>query len=91
MERVGVRDLQQNAAAVLRRVRRGERVEVTDRGRPVAWLVPARGGDVAERLRALGRLIESEGDLLELGVPLPLRKGGESPSERLARMRARER
>jgi len=38
MEKIGVRQLQQNAAAAVRRVQRGERLEVTDRGRPVAIL-----------------------------------------------------
>ena len=39
---MGVRELQQNAADVLRRVAAGESVQVTLRGRPVAQLVPAR-------------------------------------------------
>lgn len=40
MERVGVRALQQNAAAVVARAAAGEIVEITDRGRPVAQLTP---------------------------------------------------
>ena len=39
-ESVGIRALQQHASAVVARVARGETVEVTDRGRPVARLVP---------------------------------------------------
>ncbi|MGQ0624536.1 MAG: type II toxin-antitoxin system prevent-host-death family antitoxin [Sporichthyaceae bacterium] len=39
-EPVGIRALQQNASAVVSRAAAGEIVEVTDRGRPVAQLVP---------------------------------------------------
>ena len=37
---VGIRSLQQHASALVARVARGEVVDVTDRGRPVARLVP---------------------------------------------------
>jgi prevent-host-death family protein len=40
MERVGVRELRQNLSVYLRRVRAGQRLEVTERGRPVARLEP---------------------------------------------------
>ena len=40
MQRIGVRELRQHASRYLAMVARGERVEVTDRGRPVAMLVP---------------------------------------------------
>lgn len=40
METIGVRELRQHASRYLERVRRGETLEVTDRGRPVARLVP---------------------------------------------------
>ena len=40
MERVGVRELRQNLSVYLRRVRRGETLEVTERGQPVAVLQP---------------------------------------------------
>jgi prevent-host-death family protein len=53
--KVGVRELKSGASAVLRRARRGETITVTDRGRPVAMLVPIFGtaGDLDERVRAL--------------------------------------
>jgi prevent-host-death family protein len=38
--RVGVRELRQNLSVYLRRVERGETLEVTDHGRPVANLSP---------------------------------------------------
>ena len=91
MERMGVRQLQQNAAAAVRRVRRGERIEVTDRGRPVAVLVPIVVGNVLDALEAAGRLVRAEGDVLEAGAPVRLPRGAEAPSRRLARLRATER
>ena len=41
MSRVGVRQLKDRLSECLRRVARGERITVTDRGRPVAVLGPA--------------------------------------------------
>jgi prevent-host-death family protein len=40
MRQVGVRELRQQASRLLKRVAAGESFEVTDRGRPVALLVP---------------------------------------------------
>jgi len=40
MESVGIRALKQNASAVVARAAAGESIEITDRGRPVARLVP---------------------------------------------------
>lgn len=64
MERIGVRELRQNASRYLARVKSGETVEVTQRGQLVALLVPpdpARGA--RERLIADGRLLPSSGAL----------------------------
>jgi prevent-host-death family protein len=91
MGRIGVRQLQQNAASALRRVRKGEHIEVTDRGRPVAVLVPVRHESVLDALEAAGRLARSEGDALEVGPPIRLPRGSEAPSRRLERLRAKER
>ena len=86
-----MRQLQQNAARALRRVRKGERIEVTDRGRPVAVLVPVTHESVLDALEAAGRLVRAEGDALEIGPPIRLPRGIEAPSRRLARLRAKER
>jgi len=91
MERIGVRELQQHASGVLRRVRAGEGIEVTERGHPVAILLPQRGGSALEALRAAGRVTPAEDDLLDLGPPLPRRPGVATASARLGRMRAAER
>jgi len=64
---VGVRELRQNLSVHLRRVVRGETLEVTDRGRAVAVLAPLpKPTSVLDRLRAEGRLIPATGDLLPL-------------------------
>jgi prevent-host-death family protein len=55
MERIGVRELRQHASRYLARVARGERIEVTDRGRLVAMLVPAED-DPWHALLASGRI-----------------------------------
>ena len=41
MDVIGLRELRQNASELVRRVERGERIEVTVSGRPSAMLVPA--------------------------------------------------
>ena len=57
-DRVGVRELRQNLSVYLERVIAGERLEVTDRGIPVAMLIPIRpGATLVERLVAEGRAI----------------------------------
>jgi prevent-host-death family protein len=56
MERIGVRELNQNTSQVLARVRSGETIEVTERGRPIARLVPVDEGlSLLDRLVAQGR------------------------------------
>jgi prevent-host-death family protein len=91
MRKIGIRALQQNAAGVLRAIRRGGRIEVTDRGRPIARLVPAKAADVLDELEDAGLLRRAEGDLLDLGEPLAIAKRAETASTRLSRMRAHER
>lgn len=40
MKSAGVREVRQNLSALLEQVRRGREVVITDRGRPVARIVP---------------------------------------------------
>lgn len=71
MERIGVRELRQNASRYLDRVRRGETIEVTSHGQPVARLAPiAAGESLRERLISEGRLRPAERSLSELGPAL---------------------
>jgi prevent-host-death family protein len=91
MASVGVRELRQQASALLRRVAEGETIEVTDRGRPVALLTPISAVSPLERLRAAGAIIPATADLDDLPPPLPLAPGQEPPSEVLRRLREHER
>ncbi len=91
MRSIGVRELRQQASKYLRDVQRGESIEVTDRGRPVALLVPVPSVGEIERLLASGRLAPAAGDLLELGEPLQPEPNAPLPSEALAEARTDER
>ena len=91
MKTIGVRELRQNASRYLRDAEGGETVEVTDRGRPIALIVPIPRGDALSVLEAEGRLTPGVGDLFDLGPRLPAKPGRPSASERLAALRADER
>lgn len=92
MNRVGVRELKQNASAVLERVRNGQSVEVTDRGRPIALIVPIPGPeDEIGRLIAEGLATPANGNLSDLPAPIRLPQGRLLPSEALAELRADDR
>ena len=91
MKSIGVRELRQQASRYLREVERGDAIEVTDRGRPVARLVPIPRSSRVDALLATGELSPSAGDPLELGAPLEPKRGVPLPSVELAAMRADER
>jgi prevent-host-death family protein len=91
MTSIGIRELRQRASELLRRVARGETIEVTDRGRRVAILSPAPEGSPLDRLRALGEIEPAKGDLDDLPDPLVLAPGLERPSDVLERLRRDER
>ena len=91
MRAIGIRELRQRASRYLRDVERGETIEVTDRGRPVARLVPVPRATGIEELAAGGRLDPGSGDALELGAPLAPAKGKPLPSAALAEIRSDER
>lgn len=90
---VGIRELRQQASAVLRRVVAGEVIEVTEHGHPIARIVPLRPS-VFDQLVVEGRAIEETGDLLAtmeaLGLPAEAR-GDVLPSVALAELRVDER
>lgn len=92
MRSVGVRELRQHASRYLREVEGGESLQVTDRGRPIAMIVPiANEVSGLEALRRSGRIRPARGKVEDLGPPLPLPPGMPSPSEVLAALRADER
>ncbi|MBV8195831.1 MAG: type II toxin-antitoxin system prevent-host-death family antitoxin [Candidatus Dormibacteraeota bacterium] len=91
---VGIRELRQQTSSVLRRVRDGETIDVTDHGHPIARVVPLRPGAI-DQLMLEGRVSEPEGDLLdlmqELGLPAPPGRDRVLPSESLTQLRRDER
>lgn len=91
MVSVGVRELRQRASELLRRVQRGETIQITDRGRPVALLGPLPAGSHLDRLRRAGEVASAEADFDDLPEPLPLAPGQEPASAVLARLRRNER
>jgi prevent-host-death family protein len=89
--RVGVRELRQNLSVYLERIARGETLEVTDRGQPVAILAPiSHAASALDRLTAAGLVIPATGDLLTL--PRPRRApAGLDPARALSEQRAERR
>ena len=72
--RIGIRRLRESLSEAIRRVRAGETLEVTDRGQPVARIVP-----IAEALTGFERLI-AEGKLIPAKSHGPLPPPLELPS-----------
>lgn len=87
MVTVGIRALKQNASAVVADATRGEVVIITDRGKPVAQLVPLPAGRLAE-LVAAGRARMPKRSLGGLRAPPESDDGQRSLSSVLAEMRA---
>ncbi len=82
MERIGIRELRQNASVYVRRAEAGETIEVTDRGRPVARLAPLPAAEsILDRLIAEGKMTPASADIASLGPPLPPTPGARPLSE----------
>lgn len=93
---IGIRELRQHASKYIRRVRDGETVIVTDRGEPVAQIIPVKptGSGVLDRLIAEGRATPAKGDLWEFLSdyrPPPAPPGPPSLVDEVIRARAEER
>lgn len=88
---IGIRELRQNASQYIAMAKAGSRVPVTERGKLVAYLVPAEGsGSVLDRLEAAGQYRRGVGNLMD-HLPPPAREPGEKPlSEVLQEMRDEE-
>ncbi len=92
MRSIGVRELRQNASRYLLEVKRGETLEVTERGEPIARLVPIpQKESTYARLVAEGRIRPGRGNLLDVIDPIEPKPGVPLPSEVLEEMREDER
>ena len=85
-ESVGIRDLQQNASRVVARAAAGEELEITDRGRPVARIVPLQASRL-DQLADAGRLRPRRQPLAALPAPVEVQPGEPTASEVLADLR----
>lgn len=56
-ERIGIRDLGQNVSRVMERVKKGERLVVTEHGKPIAFLSPYSEDRTLEQMIADGDAI----------------------------------
>ena len=90
MSELGIRALKQNASAVVAAAAGGELVTITDRGRPVAQLVPLAATRI-ETLVAADRARPAVRRLSELPAPVRRRRGRPALSEELTDMRNAER
>ena len=91
MMSVGIRELRQRASELLRQVERGESIEITDRGRPVAGITPLPPGSPYRQMLVEGEIARASRETGELPEPLSLSPGQESASAVLARLRSDER
>jgi prevent-host-death family protein len=78
--RTGVREAKAHLSRLLRGVERGQEWIITDRGKPVARLVPASGDDLPlteriHRLEAAGLIEPLNRETGDLPSPLPLKRG----------------
>lgn len=81
MERIGVRELRQNASRYLALVKTGQTVEINERGNLVALLVPAHPSRTArDRLLAADRLIPASSPTGRVHAPQPVRVAAGEPS-----------
>jgi prevent-host-death family protein len=90
MKTVGVRALKQNASAIVAEAAAGETITITDRGRPVAQIVPL-PVDRLQGLAAAGRARPAHRSFGDLPAPAKRRRGTKPLSKVLAEMRADER
>jgi prevent-host-death family protein len=91
--RVGVRELRQNLSVYLRRVERGETLDVTEHGRLVARLGPAPAAEMSalNKLIAEGRATPASRSIADLADAVQLTSGTVTVSDELRRMREDER
>ncbi len=90
MATIGIRELKQNASAVVARAAAGETLTVTDRGRPAAQLSPLPASPLSRLLEA-GAARSARTSLADLPAPASAPPGRGSLSAALAELRDDER
>ena len=93
-DEVGIRELKAQASAVVRRAAAGQVITITDRGRPVARIVPVRDDEGWwDEMIEEGRIIPARRDLIQVlyeSPPARLAPGERSPFDALMELRAGE-
>ena len=88
MMSVGIRELRQNLSVYIRRVQRGEALQVTGHGKPVALLTPLPpANDPLAEMEAAGKLIPARKPSAELPPPIKMPPGSPSATEIVLTMR----
>jgi prevent-host-death family protein len=94
-ESIGIRELRQHASRYVAMAKTGKRVPVTERGKLVAYLVPAHEPSTTfQRMVAAGQVRPATGNLWETLAslePLKAEPGEKTLSETLREMRDEER
>ena len=89
VQRIGIRELRQNASRYLAAVQRGESVEVTDRGELVGIINPVRSGQkFRDLLIRTGQLVPASRPF-RIPQPIALKKRKTSIMDALEQIRAR--
>ncbi len=92
MDSVGIRELRQHASRYVRMAKEGQRIAVTERGKLVAYLVPAEDtGTLLDRLAASGDYVPPAGGIDDLLPPPVVPQGRRPLSEVLSELRDAER
>lgn len=75
--RIGIREIRQDASIILARVEEGEEFIITNRGVPVGRLIPIDADDdqLIEEMIDSGEIVESDGELWNLPAPTYVVKG----------------
>ena len=91
-ESIGIRELRQHASRYVAMAKAGRRIAVTDRGKLVAYLVPAEEPTSNfQRMVAAGQVRLASGSILDHLPPPPAEPGEKSAFEALMEMRDEER
>jgi prevent-host-death family protein len=91
MKRVGLSDLHQRTSEYLRLVKAGERIEITEYGRPIAMMVAIADNEgPLDRMVREGKATLPTRDLLDV-VPVPQGPGRTTATELLQRAREDDR
>ncbi|MEI6845392.1 MAG: type II toxin-antitoxin system prevent-host-death family antitoxin [Actinomycetes bacterium] len=87
---VGIRELRQSASQILAKVKEGTVYEITDRGVPVARIIPVTASLYEEYLAA-GLITAAQNPDWRFTLPTAKLKGKKTSTEILMEMRAEER